>query len=261
MLRRLVELATALRDRDLSWAAAARGLIIGRDVPVLDELLPLERIFAYFGADERAELRFSEETLHAEPAALLLFETTHPLWNRIDRRATIGELLASTNSLGSEVRVEVDGAWHQLVRERRWLSTFAIDRSPAHYTPLMHGFGAVMPPEFVRRPVPQVGGGGNKRLLAALGLPAGTGVEIGDLPNRSSALTDARGFGKGTLTNLVMALLSDAREWRYEHAEVEPVVPVAADPDAVAVFREGIDELAALFGDDPGGSEPGRRSG
>lgn len=253
-LKSLIKAIRGLRYHLLSYSERLFLQAFDIDEPILDSMLPVERVLEALGcAPDATMAEAAPELLARHPMGVLGLPPDHPIWERHHPREAIQ--LALSWSRRSEDKT-VPEAFRVYEQEQRWLATFSgMDLSEARhrertsYEELGHGLHHLFDGRVLELPLGElpVDGRVSQRLVKALGASA----TIRDLPRKSTTLLRKSGVGPSTLEALLGGLLERARTWRQDMAQltIAPALQQAQTVESAKTsLSEGLDELAALFG-------------
>ncbi len=266
-LEALQERIVELRVKGLHFADRYRP---PRD-PKLENLLPIERVIGHFGVRPDGQM-FGErlELVERHPMAMLGLDRAWFARSGLDRLTPIrGALHWASNHPQSPQLPAFKAALEVFRREERWLLTFDNEdldhpfvRERIDYDTLLHGFEHLFDPALLQTPLLELPmkSAPLKRLQKALTKASWCQDKdpsvLAALPPRGAMVSGLPRIGAATVDTLKIALLRHAQRWRthLHNADRARPAPRTMAPRAGADLKEGLDALAALFGDAPKGS-------
>ncbi|MBA2665030.1 MAG: hypothetical protein H0U74_22275 [Bradymonadaceae bacterium] len=199
------------------------------------------------------------KSLESHPLGLLDVDDATLEGLQIDKLTPIAEALFRAKARpGHLASIALDKAWRAYCIEQRWTAVMGFDAKGKHRAhfgehDVFSILQALAPPGFhelalgalpVDAPV-------LRRVLKALGEDGQPAPEcVGDLSD--DALNFLAGVGELTVARLRQSAIELMYRWRWDRLGLEPSLhrPRTAKPRAVSKLREGLEDLAELFGPD-----------
>lgn len=267
-LASLVQALTVLRYQLLGWSGQTR--FTGADDPALEAWLPLERVLEGLGTAPDASMPAAQpHLLKTHPVSVLALDAQHPVFAEIHNREPVRQALDWARRHPGPPADALDAAFERYSDERRWLATFApldLERDDhlerIDLAVILHGLCEVFDARVLRTPLSELTGLDSRQLgwlesaLRERPYTDENVLRVADLPREESRLLRLRNIGRGSLAQLKRGLMALADGWRAIAAGLDPrsLEPSSRGSTALhdASLLDGLDELAALFGEPPG---------